>query len=45
MGQDKKAEDGRLTFVLAHGIGQAFVAKAVYPAPLRQFLIEEGATP
>lgn len=29
MQQDKKAERGRLTFVLAHGIGQAFVAKGV----------------
>jgi 3-dehydroquinate synthase len=26
---DKKAEDGRLTFILARGIGQAFVAKAI----------------
>ena len=26
---DKKAERGRLTFVLARGIGQAFVAKGV----------------
>ena len=29
MQQDKKAERGRLTFVLARGIGQAFVAKGV----------------
>ncbi|MGH6816730.1 MAG: 3-dehydroquinate synthase [Hyphomicrobiaceae bacterium] len=27
MGQDKKVRDGRLTFVLARGIGQAFVAR------------------
>jgi 3-dehydroquinate synthase len=26
---DKKAERGRLTFVLVRGIGQAFVAKGV----------------
>ena len=29
MGQDKKVVDGRLRFVLAHGIGQAFVAEDV----------------
>src|SRR6202000_180659 len=29
MVQDKKAEGGKLTFILAHGIGQAFVAKDV----------------
>jgi 3-dehydroquinate synthase len=27
MAQDKKAEGGRLTFILVRGIGQAFVAK------------------
>jgi 3-dehydroquinate synthase len=43
MGQDKKAEGGRLTFVLAHSIGDAFVAKGVDPGPLRNFLIAEGA--
>jgi 3-dehydroquinate synthase len=45
MSQDKKAEAGRLTFVLARGIGEAFVAKGVEPEPLRAFLIQEGATP
>ena len=44
MGQDKKAEGGTLTLVLARAIGDAFVMKAVDPAPLRAFLIEEGAT-
>jgi 3-dehydroquinate synthase len=43
MAQDKKAEGGQLTLVLAEGVGRAFVAKAVDPAKLRQFLIEEGA--
>jgi 3-dehydroquinate synthase len=43
MGQDKKAEGGALTLVLARGIGEAFTAKAVDPGPLRAFLIEEGA--
>ena len=45
MGQDKKAEGGRLTFVLARRIGEAFVAKGVDPQPLRAFLISEGALP
>ena len=42
-GQDKKAEGGKLTFVLARGIGDAFVAKDVDRAALRAFLVEEGA--
>ncbi len=45
MGQDKKAEGGRLTFVLARRIGEAFVAKGVDPEPLRAFLVAEGAIP
>jgi 3-dehydroquinate synthase len=45
MAQDKKAEAGRLTLLLARRIGEAFVAKAVDPAALRDFLIEEGAGP
>jgi len=43
MGQDKKAEGGALTFVLVRAIGDAFVAKGVDPAPLRAFLVSEGA--
>ena len=43
MAQDKKAEGGALTLVLAHGIGQAFTAKAVDVGQLREFLVEEGA--
>jgi 3-dehydroquinate synthase len=43
MAQDKKAEDGRLTFVLAKGIGQAFVAKGVDVPAVRAFLLSEGA--
>ena len=31
MGQDKKVIDGRLRFILAHGIGEAFVAEDVPP--------------
>jgi 3-dehydroquinate synthase len=43
MGQDKKAEGGRLTLILARAIGEAFVAKGVEPDKLRDFLIAEGA--
>lgn len=45
MAQDKKAEGGRLTFILARSIGAAFVAKDVPAATVRDFLIAEGATP
>jgi 3-dehydroquinate synthase len=45
MAQDKKAEGGALTFVLARAIGEAFVAKGVAVEPLRAFLIAEGANP
>jgi 3-dehydroquinate synthase len=45
MGQDKKAQGGALTFILARRIGEAFTARAVDPAPLRDFLITEGALP
>ena len=43
MAQDKKADGGQLTLILAEGLGRSFVAKAVEPASLREFLIEEGA--
>jgi 3-dehydroquinate synthase len=43
MAQDKKAEAGALTFVLARRIGDAFVAKGVDRAALRDFLLSEGA--
>ena len=41
--QDKKAEGGRLTFVLARRIGEAEVVKDVERGALRDFLIREGA--
>ena len=44
MGQDKKAEGGRLTFVLAKGLGDAFVAKGVDAEAVRAFLVSEGAS-
>ena len=43
MGQDKKAEGGRLTFILARALGEAFVAKDVDAGAIRDFLIEDGA--
>jgi 3-dehydroquinate synthase len=45
MAQDKKAEGGRLTFILARGIGEAFVAKDVDAPAVRDFLLAEGAAP
>ena len=43
MAQDKKAEGGKLNFILARGIGRAEVVKAVDPVEVRDFLIAEGA--
>ena len=40
MRQDKKAQGGKLVFVLAHGIGQAFVARDVDEKPVRAILSE-----
>jgi 3-dehydroquinate synthase len=45
MAQDKKAEGGRLTFILARALGDAFVAKGVDAGAARDFLIAEGALP
>ncbi len=44
MAQDKKAQGGKLTFILANGIGRAFVAQDIDVGEVRRFLIEEGAT-
>ena len=38
MFQDKKVRRGALTFILARGIGQSFVARDVEAAPVRAFL-------
>jgi 3-dehydroquinate synthase len=43
MGQDKKAEGGKLTFILARALGDAFVAKDVDAGAIRDFLVSEGA--
>ena len=45
MAQDKKAEGGALTFILARRLGDAFIAKDVDSAQLADFLIREGALP
>ncbi|MDG4603694.1 MAG: 3-dehydroquinate synthase [Defluviicoccus sp.] len=43
MRHDKKVRDGRLTFVLARGIGKAFVSRDVTPEAIAALLREEGA--
>lgn len=43
MYQDKKVQQGALTFILARGIGQSFIAKGVAPEDVRAFLVEELA--
>ena len=43
MAQDKKAEGGTLTFILVHGLGDAFAPGASKPAAVSDFLIGEGA--
>jgi 3-dehydroquinate synthase len=45
MQQDKKAEGGKLTFILAKAIGAAFTAKAVDSQAVFEFLVSEGARP
>jgi shikimate kinase/3-dehydroquinate synthase len=43
MGQDKKVRDGQLTFILARGIGEAFVARDVEQGKVQAFLEREIA--
>ena len=45
MHQDKKAEGGKLVFVLARGIGEAFISHDVAEADVVAFLQEELARP
>ncbi|HVY89020.1 MAG TPA: 3-dehydroquinate synthase [Hyphomonadaceae bacterium] len=45
MAHDKKARNGRLTLILARGIGQAFIQRDSDISPLRQFLHSEQAAP
>jgi len=41
--QDKKVKRGRLTFILARGIGQSFIAPDIDAADVRAFLIDKIA--
>jgi 3-dehydroquinate synthetase len=41
--QDKKVKRGRLTFILARGIGASFIAPDVDAAEVRAFLVEKLA--
>jgi 3-dehydroquinate synthase len=41
MAQDKKVSRGKLTFILARGIGKSFVARDVDPAEVRAFMAEK----
>jgi 3-dehydroquinate synthase len=43
IGQDKKVSRGTLTFILTHGVGQAFIAKDVPPAAVEAFLTDKLA--
>ncbi len=43
MAQDKKAEGGRLTFILVRALGEAFVARDVDENRMSDFLKSEGA--
>jgi len=44
MGKDKKVRDGRITLILAHDIGDAFISRDVDRATLERFLIAETAS-
>lgn len=43
MAQDKKVRDGRLTFILVRGIGQAFISRAVEAAEVAALLRSAAA--
>ena len=43
MSHDKKVENGRITFVLQRGIGEAFLARDVEPAAVRELLTQAVA--
>jgi 3-dehydroquinate synthetase len=43
--QDKKVKHGKLTFILARGIGASFIAPNVDSAEVRAFLAEKLAEP
>jgi len=41
MGQDKKVRDGRMTFIMARGIGEAFITRDIGPEIVVPFLEQE----
>jgi 3-dehydroquinate synthetase len=41
IGQDKKIRRGKLTFILAEGIGASFIAPEIDPSDVRAFLVEK----
>ena len=41
--QDKKVKRGRLAFILARGIGKAFIAPDIEASEVRAFLVEKLA--
>jgi 3-dehydroquinate synthase len=43
MAQDKKVRQGKATFILVRGIGQAFITRDVEPVAVRDFLAREIA--
>lgn len=43
MGQDKKVKAGRLTFIMARGVGQAFITREIEPETVKSFLAREIA--
>jgi len=44
MAQDKKVKGGALTFILARGIGQSFIAPGIEASKVRDFLAGEIAS-
>ncbi|MFT8563592.1 MAG: 3-dehydroquinate synthase, partial [Acetobacter orientalis] len=45
MQRDKKMQDGKLSFVLTHGIGQAFTTRDVPPEAVQDVLLADGCQP
>jgi 3-dehydroquinate synthetase len=41
MGQDKKVKEGRLTFIMVRGVGEAFVTRDIERETVRAFLATE----
>jgi 3-dehydroquinate synthase len=45
MAHDKKARNGRVTLILAKGIGKAYIQRDADISPLRHFLAAETGSP